>query len=135
MATTVLPVPAEPVTFAGPLNTLATSAFPTVEHGKVDLGLAPRRALHRTIAGVRDDYTNLRNNTAAAKLIEYTNHLTKEGVTARAAQHTRQVWAALGGHLGKPAYCVAVHTSVRRMLPAVVARTIVVCSSYQGMGS
>ena len=43
------------------------------------------RALHRTIAGVRDDYTNLRNNTAAAKLIEYTNHLTKEGVTARAA--------------------------------------------------
>ena len=43
------------------------------------------RVLHRTIAGVRDDYTHLRNNTAAAKLIEYTNHLTKEGVTARAA--------------------------------------------------
>ncbi len=43
------------------------------------------RVLHRTIAGVRDDYTNLRNNTAAAKLIEYTNHLTKAGVTARAA--------------------------------------------------
>jgi len=43
------------------------------------------RALHRTIDGVRDDYTNLRNNTAAAKLIEYTNHLTKAGVSARAA--------------------------------------------------
>jgi leucyl-tRNA synthetase len=43
------------------------------------------RVLHRTIAGVRDDYTNLRNNTAAAKLIEYTNHLTKVGVTARSA--------------------------------------------------
>ncbi len=43
------------------------------------------RALHRAIAGVRDDYTNLRNNTAAAKLIEYTNHLTKAGVTGRAA--------------------------------------------------
>jgi len=43
------------------------------------------RVLHRTIAGVSDDYTNLRNNTAAAKLIEYTNHLTKQGVTARAA--------------------------------------------------
>ena len=42
-------------------------------------------ALHRTIAGVSEDYANLRNNTAAAKLIEYTNHLTKEGVTARAA--------------------------------------------------
>jgi len=43
------------------------------------------RALHRTIDGVRDDYTNLRNNTAAAKLIEYTNHLTKAGVTSRMA--------------------------------------------------
>ena len=43
------------------------------------------RLLHRTIAGVSDDYAGLRNNTAAAKLIEYTNHLTKEGVSARAA--------------------------------------------------
>lgn len=46
---------------------------------------ATLRALHRTVAGVRDDYTHLRNNTAAAKLIEYTNHLTKSGITARAA--------------------------------------------------
>ncbi len=36
------------------------------------------RALHRTIAGVSEDYAALRNNTAAAKLIEYTNYLTKE---------------------------------------------------------
>jgi leucyl-tRNA synthetase len=36
------------------------------------------RALHRTIAGVSEDYAALRNNTAAAKLIEYTNHLTKQ---------------------------------------------------------
>ncbi|MGO9385092.1 MAG: leucine--tRNA ligase [Mycobacterium sp.] len=36
------------------------------------------RSLHRTIAGVSEDYAALRNNTAAAKLIEYTNHLTKE---------------------------------------------------------
>ncbi|UXA13593.1 leucine--tRNA ligase [Mycobacterium sp. SMC-8] len=43
------------------------------------------RLLHRTIAGVADDYVALRNNTAAAKLIEYTNHLTKQSVTARAA--------------------------------------------------
>lgn len=43
------------------------------------------RALHRAIAGIRDDYAGLRNNTAAAKLIEYTNHLTKTGVTGRAA--------------------------------------------------
>ncbi|OBI39678.1 leucine--tRNA ligase [Mycobacterium colombiense] len=45
------------------------------------------RALHRTISGVAEDYAALRNNTAAAKLIEYTNHLTKEhrDAVARAA--------------------------------------------------
>ena len=43
------------------------------------------RELHRAIAGVSEDYASLRNNTAAAKLIEYTNHLTKAGVSARAA--------------------------------------------------
>src|SRR5689334_19581579 len=43
------------------------------------------RTLHRTIAGVSEDYAALRNNTAGAKLIEYTNHLTKEGVSSRAA--------------------------------------------------
>jgi len=35
------------------------------------------RLLHRTIAGVREDFVALRHNTAAAKLIELTNHLTK----------------------------------------------------------
>ncbi len=49
------------------------------------LDAATLKALHRTIHGVSDDFANLRNNTAAAKLIEYTNHLTKEAVTARAA--------------------------------------------------
>ncbi|WP_199193900.1 leucine--tRNA ligase [Mycobacterium sp. ITM-2016-00318] len=45
------------------------------------------RALHRTIAGVSEDYASLRNNTAGAKLIEYTNHLTKRhsGDVPRAA--------------------------------------------------
>ena len=43
------------------------------------------RVLHRTIAGVADDYAGLRNNTAVAKLIEYTNHLTKQSITARDA--------------------------------------------------
>ncbi|GGF16782.1 leucine--tRNA ligase [Williamsia phyllosphaerae] len=36
------------------------------------------KLLHKTIAGVRDDYAALRDNTAVAKLIELTNHLTKE---------------------------------------------------------
>jgi len=35
------------------------------------------RILHRTIAGVRTDYVALHHNTAAAKLIELNNHLTK----------------------------------------------------------
>ena len=43
------------------------------------------RIRHRTIAGVADDYAGLRNNTAVAKLIEYTNHLTKQAITARDA--------------------------------------------------
>ena len=53
------------------------------EHEALDE--ATLKALHRTIDGVRNDYAHLRNNTAAAKLIEYTNHLTKEGVEARGA--------------------------------------------------
>ena len=36
-----------------------------------------QRALHRTVAGVHDDFANLRDNTAVAKLIEYVNYLTK----------------------------------------------------------
>lgn len=35
------------------------------------------KQLNRTIAGVRDDYENLRLNTVVAKLIEYVNYLTK----------------------------------------------------------
>ena len=36
------------------------------------------RALHKTIAGVREDYDELRFNTAVAKLIELNNRITKE---------------------------------------------------------
>ncbi|MFW0793108.1 leucine--tRNA ligase [Gordonia sp. CPCC 205515] len=35
------------------------------------------KLLNKTIAGVREDYSALRNNTAVAKLTELTNHLTK----------------------------------------------------------
>jgi len=67
------------------------------------------RRLHRTIAGAAEDYAALRNNTAVAKLIEYTNHLTKQVVTARAALEplvlmvapvaphlAEELWARLG---------------------------------------
>ncbi|MDY6869810.1 MAG: leucine--tRNA ligase [Actinomycetota bacterium] len=60
-----------------------TGAVRVAKHGALDTDAL--RLLHRTVAGVSEDYAALRYNTAAAKLIEYTNHLTKEGVTARAA--------------------------------------------------
>jgi leucyl-tRNA synthetase len=44
----------------------------------LELDTETLRLLHRTIAGVSEDYAALRNNTAVAKLIEYTNHLTKQ---------------------------------------------------------
>ncbi|MGD9622095.1 MAG: leucine--tRNA ligase [Mycolicibacterium sp.] len=60
------------------------------------------RLLHRTIAGVAEDYAALRNNTAAAKLIEYTNHLTKHAITARAALEPLVLMAApLAPHLAE----------------------------------
>jgi leucyl-tRNA synthetase len=38
---------------------------------------ADRKVLHKTIAGVREDYAEMRFNTAGAKLIELNNHVTK----------------------------------------------------------
>ncbi|WP_454793211.1 leucine--tRNA ligase [Mycolicibacterium lutetiense] len=61
----------------------STGAVRVAAHEALDTDTL--KILHRTIAGVTEDYAALRNNTAAAKLIEYTNHLTKEGVSARAA--------------------------------------------------
>jgi len=58
---------------------------PRVEDAELDRDTL--RLMHRTIAGVAEDYAALRNNTAVAKLIEYTNHLTKQhrGAVPRAA--------------------------------------------------
>jgi leucyl-tRNA synthetase len=50
-----------------------------------ELDAATLHALHTAIDGVRGDMENLRFNTAVAKLIELTNHLTKVGVSSRAA--------------------------------------------------
>ena len=41
------------------------------------------KSLHRTIAGARDDMNNMRFNTAVAKLIEYSNYLTRTGARSR----------------------------------------------------
>jgi len=77
------------------------------------------RALHRTIAGVHADYRALHYNTAAAKLIELNNHLTKacagRGVPRAVAEQlvlmmapltphiAEELWARLG-HEGTLAY-------------------------------
>jgi leucyl-tRNA synthetase len=69
-----------------------------------DLSEDTLRALHRAIAGVSDDYAGLRNNTAAAKLIEYTNHLTKaypDGAPAGAVEPLVLMAAPLAPHLAE----------------------------------
>ena len=85
-----------------------TTGAPRASEDALDDGTL--RVLHRTIAGVRDDYTNLRNNTAAAKLIEYTNHLTKSGVTARSALEPLVLMVApLAPHLAEELWSLLGH--------------------------
>lgn len=78
-----------------------------------DLGTDTLRALHRTIAGVSEDYAALRNNTAAAKLIEYTNHLTKEhrdAVPRTAVEPLVLMLAPLAPHLAEELWLRLGHT-------------------------
>ncbi|MDP7704903.1 leucine--tRNA ligase [Mycobacterium sp. TY815] len=72
------------------------------------------RALHRTIAGVSEDYVALRNNTAAAKLIEYTNHLTKQyrdGVPRAAVEPLVLMLAPLAPHMAEELWLRLGHTT------------------------
>ncbi len=69
-----------------------------------DLDTDTLRQLHRTIAGVSEDYAALRNNTAVAKLIEYTNHLTKQhrdAVPRAAVEPLVLMLAPLAPHLAE----------------------------------
>jgi leucyl-tRNA synthetase len=69
-----------------------------------DLDSDTLRLLHRTIAGVSEDYAALRNNTAVAKLIEYTNHLTKQhrdSVPRAAVEPLVLMLAPLAPHLAE----------------------------------
>ncbi|MFT3660636.1 MAG: leucine--tRNA ligase [Gordonia sp. (in: high G+C Gram-positive bacteria)] len=62
------------------------------------------KALHKTIAGVREDYDGLRMNTAGAKLIELTNHLTKtcpDGAPRAAVEPLVLMLAPLAPHLAE----------------------------------
>ncbi|MGB3303049.1 MAG: leucine--tRNA ligase [Gordonia sp. (in: high G+C Gram-positive bacteria)] len=73
---------------------------------------AANKALHKAIAGVRDDLANLRTNTAGTKLIELTNFLTKNYPQGAPRETVRQLilmlaplaphiaeelWSRLGG--------------------------------------
>ncbi|OBK53378.1 leucine--tRNA ligase [Mycobacterium gordonae] len=69
-----------------------------------ELSAETLRVLHRTIDGVSEDYVALRNNTAAAKLIEYTNHLTKQyrdGVPRAAVEPLVLMLAPLAPHMAE----------------------------------
>ncbi|MGL4305461.1 MAG: leucine--tRNA ligase [Mycobacteriaceae bacterium] len=62
------------------------------------------RLLNRTIAGIREDFAALRDNTAGAKLIEYTNHLTKSypaGAPRVAVEPLVLMLAPLAPHLAE----------------------------------
>lgn len=79
-----------------------------------ELATGTLRVLHRTIAGVAEDYAALRNNTAAAKLIEYTNHLTKEhrdAVPRAAVEPLVLMLAPLAPHLAEEMWLRLGHTT------------------------
>ncbi len=83
--------------------------------GQQDLDTDTLRLLHRTIAGVSEDYAALRNNTAAAKLIEYTNHLTKEhrdAVPRAAVEPLVLMLAPLAPHMAEELWLRLGHTTL-----------------------
>ncbi|MBM7771012.1 leucyl-tRNA synthetase [Actinokineospora baliensis] len=62
------------------------------------------RALHKAIAGVHEDYANLRYNTAGAKLIELNNYVTKtfpDGAPRAVAVPLVQMLAPLCPHIAE----------------------------------
>ncbi|MFW0789946.1 leucine--tRNA ligase [Gordonia sp. CPCC 205333] len=70
----------------------------------VDTSEDTLKLLHKTIAGVREDYAALRNNTAVAKLIEFTNHLTKQypgGAPRAAVEPLVTMLAPLAPHIAE----------------------------------
>nr|WP_313864799.1 leucine--tRNA ligase [Mycobacterium sp.] len=85
-----------------------------VDDAQEQLDTATLRALHRTIAGVAEDYAALRNNTAAAKLIEYTNHLTKgyrDAVPRAAVEPLVLMLAPLAPHMAEELWSRLGHTT------------------------
>jgi leucyl-tRNA synthetase len=82
--------------------------------GQQELDTDTLRVLHRTIAGVAEDYAALRNNTAAAKLIEYTNHLTKahrDAIPRAAVEPLVLLSAPLAPHMAEELWLRLGHTT------------------------
>lgn len=71
------------------------------------------KVLHRTVQGVHENYAELRDNTAVAKLIEYVNYLTKTystGQTPRAAvEPLVQMLAPVAPHIAEEMWEVLGH--------------------------
>jgi leucyl-tRNA synthetase len=80
------------------------------------------RALHRTIAGVRDDLDHLRFNTAIAKLIEFNNHLTKlGGCPADVADDLVVLLAPMAPHMAEELWSKLGHETSITFAPFPVA--------------
>jgi leucyl-tRNA synthetase len=81
-----------------------------------------QRALHRTIAGVRDDLENLRFNTAISKVIEFNNHLTKlGGCPADVADALVTMLAPMAPHIAEELWAALGHTTSVTFAPFPVA--------------
>ena len=88
-----------------------TSGTPAVTDA--ELTDEDRKALNRTVAGVRDDYAHLRDNTVAAKLIEYVNYLTKaypNGAPRAAVEPLVQMVSPLAPHIAEELWSVLGHS-------------------------
>ncbi|MGL6236370.1 MAG: leucine--tRNA ligase [Segniliparus sp.] len=94
------------------------------------------RVLHRTIAQVGEDYPALKFNLAVAKLIEYTNHLTKrylsdqqgpDGAPRAAVEPLVVMLAPLAPHLAEELWRALGHEEllVRHPFPAVDPKFLV----------
>jgi leucyl-tRNA synthetase len=85
------------------------------------------RLLNRTIAGVREDYAALHYNTAAAKLIELNNHLTKDytgagrPLPASVAEPLVLMLAPLCPHIAEELWSLLGHSGTLAYAPFPVA--------------
>ena len=78
------------------------------------------KQLHRTIAGVRDDYEHLRDNTVVAKLIEYVNYLTKaypQQAPRAAVTPLVQMVAPVAPHIAEELWAKLGHTDTLTFEP------------------